>query len=111
MIYRWIVLTFAVALTTVIIPGVSCTSWVSLIAVSTILGLINALVKPVVELLTLPLIILTLGLFLWLLNALFFYFAAYVVPGFVVESLLSAFGGALVISLITGLFSIKPSGS
>jgi len=66
-----------------------------------VLGLVNAIVRPVLLVLTLPLTLVTLGLFLFVLNALCLWLTSVVVPGFAVRGFWSAFGGALVVSALS----------
>jgi putative membrane protein len=96
-----------------IVPGVSATSTTTLIWAAIALGLINAFVRPVLVLLTLPFTILTLGLFLLVLNAGMLNLAGWFVDGFQVVGFWSAVFGAIVVSLVSGLCSnfIGPKGS
>jgi putative membrane protein len=103
------VIAIAVALwvATLIVPGVQVSTWGVLAVAALVLGLVNALVRPLLTLLTLPITILTLGLFYLVVNGLCFALAAFLVPGFHIGGLLSAVFGALVVSLVSwfiGLF-------
>ena len=95
-----------------LVPGVSATSTGALIWAAIALGLINAFVRPVLVLLTLPFTILTLGLFLLLLNAAMLNLAGWFVDGFEVVGFWNAVFGAIVVSLVSGLCSkfIGPKG-
>jgi putative membrane protein len=73
---------------TVIIPGVAATGWEALLVAALLLGLVNALVRPVLVLLTLPITFVTLGLFLVVINACMLLLVAWVVPGFSIAGLL-----------------------
>jgi putative membrane protein len=84
-----------------ILPGVDVDSWQALAISSLVLGFLNAIVRPLLVLLTLPITIVTLGLFYLVLNGLVFALAARLVPGFSVASIWSAIFGALVVSLIS----------
>ena len=97
---RWMTTTIAV-LAAAQLPGIRYESWVSLILAALLLGIVNALVRPLVLLLSLPLILLTLGFFILVVNALMFRFVAVMVPGFHVDSFGSAFFGAIVISVVS----------
>jgi putative membrane protein len=88
-----------------LVPGVSATSTGALIWAAIALGLINAFVRPVLVLLTLPFTILTLGLFLLILNAGMLNLAGWFVDGFQVVGFWSAVFGAIVVSLVSGLCS------
>ena len=108
MLFRWLVLTLAVFITTKIkFLGIHSDSFGSLLTAALVLGIANAFVKPVFMLISLPAIILTLGLFIWIINALLFYSLQYVVAGFHVPSFWSALGGALIVSLVSFLFGGK----
>ncbi|MBZ0253125.1 MAG: phage holin family protein [Candidatus Methylomirabilis sp.] len=65
------------------------------------LGLVNAFIRPLILLLTLPLTIVTLGLFVFVVNALTFQIAAWIIPGFHVDGFWPAFGAALIVSLVS----------
>jgi putative membrane protein len=78
--------------------------WTALVA-ALILGLVNAVIRPVLVLLTLPVTVLTLGLFIFVINALLFWFVASFIEGFNVGGFWSAFFGALVYSIISWALS------
>jgi len=86
-------------------PGVQLQDWQSAAIAALVLGLVNTLVKPILVLLTLPVTILTLGLFLIVLNALLFWGVASMVPGFHVTGFWAAVLGAILYSLIGWLLS------
>ena len=104
--------TLAVAVAAWIVPGIRFTEkgglaeyWPTLLAVGVILGVVSSFVKPVVKILSIPFIILTLGLFLWVINALMLLLTSWLAKqldlGFVVKDFFwSALLGALVISLV-----------
>ena len=98
---HWVTVTIALAVTVWILPGVEVTSIPALLVGGLVLGLINATVRPVLVLLTLPITILTLGLFLLVINALLLRLAAALVPGFTVRSFGAAFLGALLLSIFS----------
>lgn len=84
-----------------LVPGIGFRSTTTLLLAALVLGLVNALVRPVLFLLTLPITILTLGLFYLVVNGLAFALTAALVPGFTVTSFTSAILGALVVSLVS----------
>jgi putative membrane protein len=96
---RWLLLAAALLLVANIYAGVVVTSFGSALIAALVLGLFNALLRPILVLLTLPVTVLTLGLFLFVINALMFYFAASVLDGFNV----TGFGAALIGSLLYSL--------
>jgi putative membrane protein len=99
LIVRWLLLAAALLLVAHLYPGVTVSSFGSALLAAFILGLLNTLVRPLLVLLTLPVTLLTLGLFLFVINALMFWAAAGVLQGFNV----TGFGAALIGSLIYSL--------
>lgn len=98
---HWFIVGVALGVTAWILPGVHVDSALALVVGSLVLGLVNALVRPILTLLTLPLTVLTLGLFYLIVNAVAFALAAWIVPGFTVDSLGAATLGALLVSLVS----------
>ncbi|HKZ07572.1 MAG TPA: phage holin family protein [Methylomirabilota bacterium] len=91
----------AIVLAGSIIPGISIDGLLSALAAGAALALINAVIRPVLLLLTLPITLVTLGLFIFVLNALCFWLVSAVVPGFHVAGFWPALGGALVVSVMS----------
>jgi putative membrane protein len=102
-IVHWIVSAVAVLIAAYLIPGVEV-SLLGAIVLAVVLALINIFVKPLIVILTLPLNIVTLGLFSLVINALLVMLADVIVPGFSVDGFWAAFFFAIVISLINALF-------
>ena len=102
-ITRWLIITGAILVASMLVPGIKINSLLTAILAAALLGLINVFIKPVLIILTLPLSILTLGVFAFFINALLLELVAYFVKGFEVHSLLAAFLGALIISVVTWL--------
>jgi len=98
---RALVNAVAIWLATEIVPGIHAGSTVTVIVAALVLGLINALVRPVLLELTLPLTLVTLGLFLFVLNALCLWLTSAIVPGFEVRGFWAAFWGALIVSALS----------
>jgi putative membrane protein len=97
----WILNALALFLVSKIIPGILLQDfWSALIAVI-VIGLVNALIKPILLLLTLPINILTLGLFTFVVNALMLLLASQFTPGFKVDGFTAALLGSIVLSLIS----------
>jgi putative membrane protein len=86
-----------------IVPGIHFTGLVALLLAAVVLGLLNALVRPILVILTLPVTILTLGLFLFVINGFVLYLTAYFVTGFSVSGWLPAIIGSLLIALISSI--------
>jgi len=99
LIVRWLLLAAALLLVAYLYPGVSIASFGSAMFAALVLGLLNTVVRPLLVLLTLPVTLVTLGLFLFVINALMFWAAATVLEGFNV----TGFGAALIGSLIYSL--------
>ena len=98
-IVRWLLLAAALLLVAYLYPGVMVTNFVSAMIAAFVLGLLNALLRPILVLLTLPVTVITLGLFLFVINALMFYFAASMLDGFQVAGFAAALIGSLLYSL------------
>jgi putative membrane protein len=105
LILVWILNAVALLVVAYLLPGIAVASFGSALIAALVLGLLNMLVKPVLVLLTLPITIVTLGLFLIVLNALLFWFAGSVLKGFQVNGFWWAVAGAILYSIISGLLS------
>ncbi len=97
---RWFITTLAIFALPYFVAGISVHSILTAVIVAACLVFLNMVVKPVVTLLTLPLNILTLGLFSIIINGAFFWFVAQIITGFTVANFIAAIVGALVISII-----------
>jgi len=102
-ILRYLGTVAAVLLTVNIVPGISAGGWETTLLVALVWSVIVTVIKPVLKILTLPITIITFGLFSLVLNALLFWTMTFIVPGFVVAGFLSALLGALVLSILTWL--------
>lgn len=100
-VIHWLVLAVAVGVSAYLLPGVSVSSGGALAVAALVLGLVNALVRPLLTILTLPLTVVTLGLFYLVVNGVSFAIAAWLVPGFHVSTLSQAILGALIASLVS----------
>ncbi len=111
-ILRTLIIMLGLFLASALVPGVEITGTGSFILAAALLGLVNAFVRPVALLLTLPLTIVTLGLFLFVLNAAMFGLVASILDNFVVAGFWSAVFGAIVVSVTSTIASwyIGPSG-
>jgi putative membrane protein len=99
LIVRWLLLAAALLLVDYLYGGVSVASFGAALIAAFVLGLFNTLVRPLLVLLTLPVTILTLGLFLFVINALMFWAAASVLDGFAVTGFVGALVGSLLYSV------------
>lgn len=98
---KWLGLALAVMFVGWVVPGITVASFMTALIASAVIALVNVVIKPVLVLLTLPINILTLGLFILVINALLFMFVAYLVPGVEVDGFWSAFLGALILSILS----------
>lgn len=103
---RWSVNLLALVVAGSLIQGIRIESIGMSVAAAGILGIVNAVIRPVVLILTLPINLLTLGLFTLVINALMLQLVAAVVPGLAIEGFWAAFKGALVISVVSWLVNI-----
>lgn len=102
---RWFVTTLSVLGATWLIPGISYDTTGTLLGAALLLGIVNALVRPVLLLLSLPFIIVTMGFFILVINALLILFVSKVIPGFHVAGFWTALFAGIVIGLISWLLS------
>ena len=105
LLLAWLINAFALVAVAYLMPGISVASFTTALVAALVLGLINAVVRPVLVLLTLPVTIITLGLFIFVLNGLLFWFVGSFIQGFVVAGFWSGVFGAIVFSLISWLLS------
>ena len=110
-LFRWLVTTVAVMIASAFIRGIRYDSVGWLAGAALLLGLLNAFVRPVLLLLSAPLILLSLGLFVLLINGLLLRLVPTFVPGFHVDSFGAAFWGAIVISIVSWVLSAFFRGS
>ena len=112
-LFRWVITGLALVAAAFLVPGIHVESrgWLVYAAMALILSLVNAFVRPILKFLSCPLIILTLGLFLLVINAVSFMLASYIAVnwfhvGFVVDGFWSALLGSLVVSVVSVFFNI-----
>jgi len=101
----WIITAISLVVTAYIVPGFIISSFGAAIVAAVVLGLVNAIVKPILVLLTLPLTVLTLGLFLFVINALVIWLAGAITPGFTVTGFIPALLGSIVLTLVTSVIN------
>jgi putative membrane protein len=105
LLIRWLILTISIILTSYLYDGIYVASFSSALFAALVLGILNALFRPILILITLPINILTLGLFTFVINALLLKMVSGVVAGFYVHGFWSAVFGSLIISLVSWLLS------
>jgi putative membrane protein len=108
LLLRWLITSLSLFVAAAVVPGirVSHDAWTVFAAMAVILGLVNAIVRPILKLLSCPLVILTLGLFLLVINGITLWLASAIAVdwfhvGFHVDSFLAAVLGALVVSIVS----------
>ena len=106
LVIRWLVSAVALYLTSLIVDGVEIDGVIPLLFAAVTIGILNAVVRPIILLLTLPLNIVTLGLFTLVVNAFMLWMASKVVIGFVVTGFWAALGGWLLMSFFTFLINM-----
>jgi putative membrane protein len=99
LLLRWLVLAFGVILSTKLVPGIKCDDTTTLLVVVLVLSFLNAVLKPLLMLFTLPFILLSLGIGIWVINALLFLLVGRLVDGFHVAGFGSALFGSLIVSV------------
>ena len=107
---RWLVSAVALYLTAALLPGIELHGVLSILGGAFAIGIVNALFRPVLLVLTLPLTVLTLGFFALVVNALLLWFASALVPGFHVAGFWSAFFGSLLLSFFSFLINVLIGG-
>lgn len=103
---RWLILTIAILISAYLIEGIKVHGFLSAFSAAAVLGVMNVLLRPVLLVVTLPINVLTLGLFTFLINALLLKMTAAVIPGFDVEGFWPAVLGAVVISAVSWLLNL-----
>ena len=102
---RWLILTVAILSASYVLDGMEVRGFTSAFFAAAVLGILNAVLRPVLIILTLPLNILSLGLFTFVINAFLLKMASGVIPGFEVHGFWPALFGSLIISLVSWLLS------
>ena len=99
--------TLAVLVAVYLVSGIHYQKWLDLFVASLLLGILNAVIRPILMFLALPLLIVTLGLFTLIINALLLYFVGFALrPHFFVDDFWSAFWGALIISIVGTILNV-----
>jgi putative membrane protein len=101
LVYRWLVSAAALGLTSLVVRGIEVHGVLALLFAAVTIGVLNAVIRPVLLLLTLPINLLTLGLFTFVVNAAMLKLASDLVRGFEVHGFWAALGGTLLMSLFT----------
>ena len=102
-ILKWLILALSVLGAAYFVPGISVASFYIALIVALVWGLVSFFIKPIVQILALPITILTLGLFSLVINGLLFWFVSSFIQGFEVDGFIAAVLGAFVVSILTWL--------
>lgn len=105
LILTWVINALALLIITYLVPSIHIKSFGTALIIAIVLGLINKVIRPVLILLTLPVTVVTLGLFILFVNALCFWFASSLLKGFEVSGFWSAFFGSILYSIVSWLLS------
>jgi putative membrane protein len=105
LLLRWLILTAAILAAAYLLSGIEVRDFLSAFMAAIVLGILNAVLRPLLILLTLPLNILSLGLFTFVINAFLLKMASGLIPGFEVHGFWTALAGALIITLVSGLLN------
>jgi putative membrane protein len=100
-VFRVLFAAVGLYLATRFVPGISADGWVTLLIAGLLLGIVNAVVKPIVVILTFPITILTLGLFLLVVNGAMLWLVAWFLDGLVVKGLVAGIIGAIVVGVVS----------
>lgn len=106
LLLRWVLNAVALMLIPEVVTNIHVDTYSSALMSALLLGFVNAILKPILIIVTLPITILTLGLFTLVINAMMFWFVSGLVHGFVVPDFATAFWGALLYSLLTWMVSL-----
>ena len=106
LLVRWLIMAVSIMAAAYVIPGVIVSGFFSALWVALFLGIVNVLIKPILILITLPINILTLGLFTFVINAVLVLLASVVVKGFQVSGFFSAMFFSIVLSVVNYLLSV-----
>jgi putative membrane protein len=101
----WIITALSLLITAYLIPGIIIKGFVVAAIAALVMGLINAIVKPILLIFTLPLTVLTLGLFLFVVNAISFSLVSYFTPGFTIITFWDALFGSIILSIVSSVLS------
>ena len=101
----WLINAVALMAVAYLVPGITVASFVAALIAALVLGLVNAVIKPILILLTLPVTLLTLGLFIFVVNGLLFWFVGSFIEGFVVSGFWWGVVGAIAYSIVSWLLS------
>ncbi len=106
LLLTWLIVAVSLIVTAHLVPGITIENFGVAIIAAVVMGAINALIRPILVLLTLPLTFLTLGLFLFVVNAIAFSLVGYFTPGFTINSFWDALLGSIVVSIVSSVLNL-----
>lgn len=101
----WLLAAVSLVITAYLVPGFVINSFVAALIAAVMLGLVNAIIRPILVLLTLPITIVSLGLFLFIVNAITIWLAGYLTPGFDVNGFIPALIGSIVLTIVSSVLN------
>lgn len=101
----WLLAAVSLVITAKLVPGFVVTSFVAALIAAVILGLVNAIIRPILVVLTLPITIVSLGLFLFIVNAITIWLAGSITPGFHVNGFIPALIGSIVLTIVSSVLN------
>ena len=110
LVINWLINAVALYVTAELVPGILIEGTGALLLAALVIGLINAVIRPILLVLTLPITVITLGLFYFVLNGFLLWLAAALTPGFALSGLAAAIIGALVLSLVATVLHLLVPG-
>jgi len=102
---KWFINALALYITSYLVKGIQVSGTSALLLAAALLGILNAVIRPILIILTLPINILTLGLFTFFINGLMLWIVSFLIKGFMIQGFLAAFLGALIISLVSWIIN------
>ena len=103
---EWLVRAFVLVITTYIVPGFRIDSFTTALIIAAVLAILNLLLKPILVILTLPATILTLGLFMFIINAILLLITSSIIEGFKIDSFITAIVASIVITVVSSLVNL-----
>lgn len=101
LVIRWVLFALALLFIAWLIPGITIENFQAALLASFVIGLVNVFVRPIFVIITIPVTVFTLGLFIFIINAILFGLVAYLVPGFEVNGFFPALLGSIMLSIIS----------
>lgn len=103
----WVGTALALLITSKIVPGIIINGFVAALVAAVVIGLVNAIIRPILQILTFPITLISLGLFSFVINALTLWLASAITPGsdFQIQGFIAAFLGSIVLSIVSGIIN------